>query len=175
MAHIILDWKIHLSQQVYSDVTLTPHDGRWRWISYQLLAFLSNFSRWQLIQNLAPSTIVWRQCDIRITIPSSNVWKHSQDFATPFWALNSIWQSTIGDLRFGMQIIWLIKHLMTHKRKFSTTTINDRQLSHQKIHQKISVIKTNSFDWELLTFHGIKKIVPFGILIHVLSWKQKCL
>jgi hypothetical protein len=56
-----------------------------------------------------------------------------------------------------------------HKRKFSTTTINDRQLSRQKIRQKISVIKTNSFDWELLTFHDIKKIVHFGILIHVLS------
>ena len=56
-----------------------------------------------------------------------------------------------------------------HKRKFSTTTINDRQLSCQKIRQKISVIKTNSFDWELLTFDDIKKIVHFGILIHVLS------
>ena len=31
---------------------------------------------------------------------------------------------------------------------------------------KISVIKTNSFDWDLLTF---------GILIHVYSWKQNCL
>ena len=55
------------------------------------------------------------------------------------------------------------------KRKFSTMTINDRQLSRQKIRQKISVIKTNSFDWELLTFDDIKKIVHFGILIHVLS------
>ena len=35
-------------------------------ISYQWLAFLSNFSWWQLIQNSAPSTIVWRQCDIWI-------------------------------------------------------------------------------------------------------------
>ena len=49
------------------------------------------------------------------------------------------------------------------------TPINDRQLSGQKICQKISVIKTNSFDWELLTFDDIKKIVHFGILIHVLS------
>ena len=39
----------------------------------------------------------------------------------------------------------------------------------QKIHQKISVIKTNSFDWELLTFDDIKKIVHFGFLIHFLS------
>ena len=58
---------------------------------------------------------------------------------------------------------------LTKKRKFSTMTINDRQLSRQKIRQKISVIKTNSFDWELLTVHDIKKIVHFGILIHVLS------
>ena len=55
------------------------------------------------------------------------------------------------------------------KQKFSMTTINDRQLSRQKFCQKISVIKTDSFDWELLTFHDIKKIVHFGILIHVLS------
>ena len=48
-------------------------------------------------------------------------------------------------------------------------TINDRQLSRQKIRQKISVIKTNSFDWELFTFDDIKKIAHFGILIHVLS------
>ena len=48
------------------------------------------------------------------------------------------------------------------------TTINDRQLSRQKIRQKISVIKTNSFDWELLTFDDIKKIVHFGILSQVL-------
>jgi hypothetical protein len=39
----------------------------------------------------------------------------------------------------------------------------------KKIRQKISVIKTNSFDWELFTFDDIKKIVQFGILIHVLS------
>ena len=48
----------------------------------------------------------------------------------------------------------------TQKRKFSTTPINerlDRQLSRQKIRQKISVIKTNSVDWELLTFDDIKK------------------
>ena len=56
-----------------------------------------------------------------------------------------------------------------YKRKFSTKTINDRQLSRQKICQKISVIKTKSFDWELLTFDDIKKIVHFGISIHVLS------
>ena len=55
------------------------------------------------------------------------------------------------------------------KQKFSTTTINDRQLSSQKFRQKISVIKTNSFDWELFTFDDIKKIAHFGILSQVLS------
>ena len=39
------------------------------WISCQWLAFLSNFSRWQLIQNSMPSTIVLRQCDIWIRVP----------------------------------------------------------------------------------------------------------
>ena len=48
------------------------------------------------------------------------------------------------------------------ERKFSTAPIIDRQLSRQKIRQKISVIKTNFFD-------NIKKTVYFGILIHVLS------
>ena len=41
----------------------------------------------------------------------------------------------------------------------------------QKVRQKISVIKTNTFD-------DIKKIVQFGILIHALSQQQqkhKCL
>ena len=37
------------------------------------------------------------------------------------------------------------------------------------------VIKINSFDWELLDFDDIKKIFHIVILIHVLSWKQKCL
>ena len=58
----------------------------------------------------------------------------------------------------------------TQKRKFSMAPIINQQLSRQKIRQKISVlIKTNSFGWELLTFHDIKRIVHFGILIHVLS------
>ena len=39
----------------------------------------------------------------------------------------------------------------------------------KKICQKISVIKTNSFDWELLTFDDIKKIAHFGISSQVLS------
>ena len=40
-------------------------DGTKFWISCQWVAFLISFSRWQLIQNLAPSAIVWCQCDIR--------------------------------------------------------------------------------------------------------------
>ena len=49
------------------------------------------------------------------------------------------------------------------------TPINERQLLSQKISQKFSVIKTSSFDWELLTFDDIRKVVHFGILIHVFS------
>ena len=42
----------------------------------------------------------------------------------------------------------------------------DRHLLRQNVRQKISVIKTNTFD-------DVKKIVHFGILIHILSWTQK--
>ena len=52
------------------------------------------------------------------------------------------------------------------------TPINDCQLSRQKIRQKISVIKTNSFDWELFTFDDIKKIVNF--VISCLENKSVC-
>jgi hypothetical protein len=48
------------------------------------------------------------------------------------------------------------------KLEFFTTSKTDRHLLRQKVRQKISVIKTNTFD-------DIKKIVHFGILIHVLS------
>ena len=41
-------------------------DGSEFLISYQQLAFLSNFSGSQLIKDLAPSTIMWCQCDIWI-------------------------------------------------------------------------------------------------------------
>ena len=75
------------------------------------------------------------------------------------------WQIFSGYIPLELDVL-LAKSLF---RKFSTTPINDRQLSRQKIRQKISVIKTNSFDWELITFDAIKKIVQFGILIHVLS------
>ena len=36
-------------------------------------AFLSSFSRLQVIQNLAPSTIVWHQCDIRMFLLLKNI------------------------------------------------------------------------------------------------------
>ena len=54
---------------------------------------------------------------------------------------------------------------LTPELEFCTASNNGRQ----KIRPKISVIKANSFDWELLTFDDIKKIVHFGILIHFLS------
>ena len=47
----------------------------------------------------------------------------------------------------------------------------DRQSLHQNVHQKISVIKIN-------TYGDIKQIARFGILIYVFSWSQqknKCL
>ena len=58
--------------------------------------------------------------------------------------------------------------------EFCTASNNGRQKIRQKICQIISVIKTSSSDWELLTFDDIKEIVHFGILINILSWKQKC-
>ena len=40
------------------------------WISCKRPAFLSSFSRLQLIQNSAPSVTWWRQYDIRIEVLS---------------------------------------------------------------------------------------------------------
>ena len=60
----------------------------------------------------------------------------------------------------------LYHNKIKQKREFSTTATNDCQLSRQKICRKMSVSKTNSFDWELLTFDDIKEIVHFGILIN---------
>ena len=57
---------------------------------------------------------------------------------------------------------------MTYWLEFCTASNNGCQKIRQKIRQKISVIKTNSFDWELLTFDDSTKIVHFGILIHIL-------
>ena len=46
------------------------------------------------------------------------------------------------------------------------TSSNTVVKKYDKIHQKFSVIKTNKSD-------DIKKIVNFGILFHILSWRQK--
>ena len=46
----------------------TMIDGAEFWISCQRIRMLRKVSHWQLIQNLVQSTIVWRQCDIRIAI-----------------------------------------------------------------------------------------------------------
>ena len=59
----------------------TMVDGPESWISYQWLAFLNSVGRWQLIKSLAPSTIVWRQCDIQI--------------GESFWQIDSLPQITI--------------------------------------------------------------------------------
>ena len=49
--------------------------------------------------------------------------------------------------------------MWVYKLEFCTASNNGRQKIGQKICQKISVIKTNYFDWELLTFDDIKEIV----------------
>ena len=41
------------------------------WINCKLPAFLSSFSHLQVIQNLAPSTILWCQCDIQMALLNS--------------------------------------------------------------------------------------------------------
>ena len=46
----------------------TVVDGAEFWIISQWLRLLRKASHWQLIQNSAPSTIMWRQCDIRINL-----------------------------------------------------------------------------------------------------------
>ena len=38
-------------------------------------AFLSSFSPLQVIQNSAPSTIVWRQCDAQMSIYGWQGWR----------------------------------------------------------------------------------------------------
>ena len=49
-------------------------DGAEHLTSCHLLAFLSAFSYIQLMQNSAPSTICWCQCDIQIDLGHSNAW-----------------------------------------------------------------------------------------------------
>ena len=49
-------------------VILTMVDDTKFWISCQQLKILRNSSRFNLIQNLASSTMVWRQRDIQIVI-----------------------------------------------------------------------------------------------------------
>jgi hypothetical protein len=49
-----------------------------------------------------------------------------------------------------------------HELESFTISKTDRHLLRQRVRQKISVIKTNTFD-------DIKKTVHFGILIHDLS------
>ena len=46
----------------------TMVDGARFWISCKRPAFFSSFGRLQLVQNSAPSTIVWCQIDIRILL-----------------------------------------------------------------------------------------------------------
>ena len=63
-----------------------------------------------------------------------------------------VYLGSINSEVFLLRPLWIVNYILS-----------------QKFCQKISVIKTNSFDWELFTFDDIKKIGHFGILIHVLS------
>ena len=67
----------------------SQHQGRLFWIVCKWPAFLSSFSRLQLIQNSAPSVAGMRQCDIRIAFKLSII-KH------PFYikySLNFYWDA----------------------------------------------------------------------------------
>ena len=61
-AHYLIWYKIQL---LYLNL-FRPNLDVTFWIRFQRLRVLRIASCWQLIQNLAPSTIVWRQCDIQI-------------------------------------------------------------------------------------------------------------
>ena len=71
------------------------HQGRLFWITCKWLKLLRKASRLQVIQNLVPSVVRWRQCDIRIalfTITSLNskvaAWIKSWfEFLAFFWTL----------------------------------------------------------------------------------------
>ena len=49
-------------------------DGAKFWIGCKRPVFLSSFCHLQMIQNLAPSTIVWRQCYIQIAFQQKFWW-----------------------------------------------------------------------------------------------------
>ena len=67
--------------------------GAKSWISCKWLKALRKASQWQLIKCSAPSTICWRQCDIRIDlhlILKKWVWKIKFDELDFFPSLNCI-------------------------------------------------------------------------------------
>ena len=81
-----------------------------------------------------PTTTIWGSCHPTFSFV----------FAAISWswftlAINSFIPVLIDILRLFHFSVWRVD-----KRKFSTATINDRQLSRQKIRQKISVIITNT-------------------------------
>ena len=61
--HNLIDF-IEVNQMSHWRHTIV--DGAEFWISCKQPTFLSSFSPLQIIQNLAPSTIVWRQWNIQI-------------------------------------------------------------------------------------------------------------
>jgi hypothetical protein len=77
-----------------------------------------------------------------------------------WWGRQDLVQSNHGNI-WTERIRNLILNSSDDLESFTTSKM-DRHLLRQKFRQKISIIKTNTFD-------DIKKIVHFGILIHVLS------
>ena len=106
----------------------TMVDGAKFWISCQWLAFLSIFSRWQLIQNSAPSTIMWRQCDIQIRTILTVHTVHKISYKT-YHKLSSFHRLT-----FWTNMLWSRKVLKNYKRlqKDSDLNVTSSSLAGQK-------------------------------------------
>ena len=130
--YIIMLWKHAVSWKgMYIQMSHWGHmmvDGAKFWISCQPLAFLSSFSRWQLIQKPVPSTIMWRQCDNRIEkrmflqkIFHSPVWPKQQGGQTEltnFYLQHAVrlilWSVCQKALAIEVQIL---TYFSTYKRK----------------------------------------------------------
>ena len=82
--------KVWLNRIWMSHWRHTMVDGAELWIGYKWPAFLSSFSCLQMIQNSAPFTIMWPQCDIRIQLWDIDIFvsmltqKIQFDFTQPF-------------------------------------------------------------------------------------------
>ena len=117
------------------------------------------------VQNLSLIDFSNQTCLCQITLISSVCEKQCEKiahihvlrvFGITFQSRRKVWKLEGGGERYFFKLLQL------SQINFDKMSIMDRQ----KDHQKILVIKTNTCD-------DITKILRFGILIHVLSWKQK--